>query len=293
MELTAYIREDLKLRIQSEEGLPCKLTLSGLAEHYDVSLTPVRVAIGELIAQGFVRKQSNGRLEVSSNEKRHAGTRLKAVEPPRVASDWDQLLVKEVMLSSLQRDAVYLREEAIARKYEVGRSVIRQALGRLAGAGLIEHVPRCGWLVHPIQEDDMRGYLEIREALEMKALDLAKAYLVPGELEQMLEGNLETAEGAAPRLDNRLHQYLIEKSRNRYIHSFFRQYTASYYTAVFEYAAPEAHVVAEMAAQHRQILESLIARHWAKARQALSEHIWAQRPILRDLLKLRTIRRMA
>ncbi len=100
----------------------------------------------------------------------------------------------------------------------------------------------------------------------------------------MLAGNPVTAEGEPPRLDNRLHQYLIERSGNRYMQSFFRQYTATYYTAVFDYAAPEAHVVAEMSSQHRQILEALIAKHWAKARQALSDHIWAQRPILKNLL---------
>jgi DNA-binding FadR family transcriptional regulator len=107
----------------------------------------------------------------------------------------------------------------------------------------------------------------------------------------MLEGNPATSEGESPRLDNRLHQYLIERSGNRYIQNVFGQYTASYYTAVFDYAAPEAHVVAEMAAQHRRILAALITKHWAQARQALAEHIWAQRPILKRLLQPRTIRR--
>ena len=285
MNLAAYIREDLKHRIHSPEGLPCKLTLPGLAEHYEVSVSPVRSAIADLIDEGVIRKQPNGRLVVGGVKGRLTATsRPKAVRPPPTSQDWDQALVKEIMIAGLDRDAVYLREEALAGKYEIGRSVIRQSLGRLAGAGLIEHVPRCGWLVHPIQEDDMCAYLEIREALELKALDLAKPHLECSQLEQMLADNSLTAEGESPRLDNRLHQYLIQASRNRYIQGFFRQYTATYYTSVFDYAAPEAHVVAEMASQHRQILEALIAKHWAKARQALSDHIWAQRPILKGLL---------
>ena len=103
----------------------------------------------------------------------------------------------------------------------------------------------------------LAAYLEIREALELKAFDLAKSHLGHSRLEKMLAGNQVTAEGEPPQLDNRLHQYLIEKSRNRYIQSFFRQ-----------------------------ILEALIAKHWAKARKALSDHIWAQRPILRSLLDI-------
>ena len=116
---------------------------------------------------------------------------------------------------------------------------------------------------------------------------LVRAERERSQLEKMLAGNLGAGEGESPRLDNQLHQYLIEMSRNRYIRSFFRQYTATFYTAVFDYAAPEAHVVAKMAAQHREILEALLAKHWAQARRALSDHIWAQRPILKGLLDAR------
>jgi DNA-binding GntR family transcriptional regulator len=292
MGLAGYIEEDLKACLSSGAELPCRLTLGSLAGHYRVSLTPVRVAIDRLIAEGMVRKRSNGRLEVARPPRRVGEPPRRPTAPP-ATRDWDQVLVKEVMLSSLGREAVYLREEALARKHAVGRSVIRQSLGRLAGAGLIEHVPRCGWLVHPIREDDVQAYLEVREVLELKALDLARPHLVREELEAMLEGNPQLAEGEPPRLDNRLHQYLVAKSGNRYIQRFFRQYTASYYTAVFDYAAPEAHVVAEMALQHRQILEALIAKRWARAREVLAEHIRAQQPVLRNLLGLGDGRRTA
>jgi DNA-binding FadR family transcriptional regulator len=108
---------------------------------------------------------------------------------------------------------------------------------------------------------------------------VSRADLLP-----VLEGNAPVDQGQSPRLDNRLHDYLIARSGNRYIRNFFGQYTATYYTSVFDYAAPEAHVVAEMAAQHRIILEALIDRRWAQARDALALHIRAQRPILSRLL---------
>jgi len=203
----------------------------------------------------------------------------------RFHEDWDQILIREVMRTSLGSDAAYLREEALARKYRVGRSVIRQTFSRFAGAGLVEHVPRRGWLVRPFREEDMRAYLEIREALELKALDLARPHIQREDLIRMLEGNPERKKGAFPRLDNRLHRYLIEKSQNRYIREFFRQYVSIYYTALFDYAAPEVSVVTQMARQHRRILESLLSRAWARARQALVEHIQAQGRVLKKLLK--------
>lgn len=285
MKLTAYIKQDLKRRIRSGRSVPRKLTLAGLSEHYGVSLTPVRRAVGELIDEGYVRKLPNGRLAVN-DERVGTGEPGEALPAPRTPDDWDEILVRDVALASLGRSAVHIREEALARKHGVGRSVIRQTFHRFAGARLIEHVPRCGWLVHPLREENVRAYLDVREVLELKALDLARPHLVPDDLQGMLEGNPAPAKGEPPRLDNRLHQYLIDKSGNRYIRDFFRQHVARYYAALFDHAAPETSVVAKMAAQHRWILQALIAKDWSRARRAISAHIRSQGVLLKRLLSL-------
>jgi DNA-binding GntR family transcriptional regulator len=283
MGLTSYIAEDLRGRIRSGVQLPSALSLPALARHYDVSLTPVRGAVAQLLSDGCIEKLSNGRLAMVPVKKRPS-QRFQVVQPPPTPRDWDRVLIREVMVTSLQREPVHLRDEALAKQHRVGRSVIRQSLGRLAGAGLIEHLPRRGWFVHPIREDDVVAYLDVREVLELKALDLARSHVSRADLVPMLEGNAPVDEGQSPHLDNRLHDYLIAKSGNRYIRNFFRQYAATYYTSAFDYAAPEAHVVAEMAAQHRVILGALIGRKWVQARDALAHHIRAQRPVLIRLL---------
>ena len=150
MELTDYIAEDLRGRIRSGVRLPCAVSLPALAKHYGVSLTPVRGAVAQLLADGCIEKLPNGRLSVVPAGKK-SPQKFLAVQRPPTAQDWDRLLIREVMLASLEREPVHLREEALAEKHQVGRSVIRQSLSRLAGAGLIEHIPRRGWLIHPIQ----------------------------------------------------------------------------------------------------------------------------------------------
>ena len=284
MALTGYIAEDLKTRIRSGGALPCPLTLSALANHYGVSLTPVRGAVAQLVAEACLEKVPGGRMAVVP-VKRRLAMRRTPIAPPPTARDWDRVLIRDVMLASLHREPLRLRDEVLARKHGVGRSVIRQSLGRLAGAGLIEHLPRRGWRVHPVREEDVSAYLEIREVLELKALDLARPRIRKADLLEMLAGNPAVGNDRLPHLDNRLHDYLIEKSGNRYIQIFFRQHTATYFTAAFDHAAPEAHVVAKMAAQHRAILDALIARRWDRARQALVRHIRAQKPILMRILR--------
>lgn len=283
-ELATYIEQDLKRRIHAGTDVPMRLTLAALAKMYGVSVTPVCAAVSRLIADGFIHKGTTGRLSV--NEGRlGTGTAPEAIDTPRTPDDWDHIVIEDVMRASLGREATYLREEALARHHEVGRSIIRQALMRLAGTGLLEHIPRCGWQVSPCREEDVLDFLDVREVLELKALDLARSHLCPDELRRILAANPVPEPGMPPRLNNELHGYLIRQSGNRYLCGFFNQYVARYYTALFDYAAPEAAVVVEMAGQHRRILQALLARSWKQARDALAEHIQAQARVLNALLR--------
>lgn len=283
--LTHYVEEDLRRRIQSGQDLPHPLTLASLSQHYGVSLAPVRSALDALIEEGLIhKKESNGRIEVNS-EKIGTSRSYEPAASPLRPDDWDRLLIKEVVLASLSGTATYLREEALAHKHGIGRSVIRATFSRFAGAGLIEHIPRRGWRVRPLNLEDVRAYLQVRETLELKAMDLARPHLNRGDLEQMLAGNRPNHNSSA-KLDNRLHGYIIEKSGNHYIRDFFRQYVSAYYGTLFDYAAPEASVMGEMAGQHCRILNALITRAWVRAREALVEHIQSQERVLSELLRL-------
>jgi DNA-binding GntR family transcriptional regulator len=253
-----------------------------MAAHYEVSLTPVRVAVRALIDAGYLRKENNARLAVQPRPTgAHRGTRN--VKKPAPPPDWAEIMTHDIMFSSLRGDTGFLREEATAGRYGVSRTVVRQVFSRLAGKGLLEHVPRSGWRVRRFDEDDMSAYLEVREILELKALALAQTKLARADLESMLAGNPVPEAGKAVQLDNRIHAYLLDKAGNFYLHDFFERHGA-YYMLLFERAALEAQVVAEMAGQHRAILHALIEEDWAGAGQALVQHIRAQRPIMRKLL---------
>ena len=204
------------------------------------------------------------------------------LEVAAVVESWETVLTREIIQRSLRGDADYLREEATAQRIDVGRTALRQFFSRLAGKGLLEHVPRCGWRVRAFSAVDLAAYLEVRETLELKALDLARPRLVPEDLRRMLSGNLP-ASGQQARLDNQLHAYLIEKAENRYLADFFERH-GLYYTTLFDHAAPAAKVVAEMARQHRTILRALLEKDWPRARRALSHHIRSQQPIIEKLL---------
>lgn len=283
MNLAEFIQADLQTRLDAGLEPPCKLTYAALSKHYKVSLSPVRVAVEQLVRAGYLAKGSNGRLDV--NQRRHlAHEGNAAVQWPVRPVDLEEVIRSDVIRDSFLGNGEYLREEAAAQKYGIGRTALRPILGRLAGQGLLLYVPRCGWKIRKPNEEDLRDYLDCREALELKALDLAAPKLDPEDLQDLLKRNQAVTTEGAVALDNSLHQYWIFRSDNRYIIDFFERH-ALYYTTLLEHAAPEAEVVAEMAAQHCDILRELLAGNLARSRRALSVHIRSQAPIVAKLIK--------
>jgi DNA-binding GntR family transcriptional regulator len=283
MTLAELVFEDLSARIESREPLPCKLTFLALAKHYKVSLTPVRTAVKRLVSEGYLHVLDNGRLRVSENPPQHRGSKRTTLRS-LVPQDHEAIIRSDLIRMSLLGDVRYIREAAAAAKYGIGRTVLRPIFSRLAGQGLLEHVPRRGWRVRPFDTKDLCDFIEVREALELTALEEARPKLQKEELQQFLEGNRPGGDMQMGALNNNLHSYWIKLSGNRYIIDFFERQTL-YYRTLFDYAAPEAHVVNEMATQHREILEALIDGRWRDAKKALVQHIRDQKPIVQQLME--------
>ena len=222
-----------------------------------------------LVRERYLHKQSNGRLEFSaraSGRDKPGATPARRQAPKAAASsaaaDCEAALVRDHRPQPA-RQGIF-REQATARRLA---SVARPCGTRSAGwpARASSMCRACGWRMHTFDAADLEAYLEAREALELKALELARPRLVGEDLQRMLRGNSPVA-GRRERLDNRLHAYLVEKARNRYLADFFERH-GLYYTTLLDHAAPAAQVVAEMARQHRAILRALLAQDWPRARR--------------------------
>ncbi len=283
MTLTEYIKSDIQGHIETGRGVPCRLTIAALSAHYNVSLTPVRAAIDQLLQEDYLVKLSNGRLDVRPL-KRKPRRSAQAVELPKRPIDLEEIVRRDVIRASLLGTNEYLREEGTAKKYAVGRTALRPILSRLSGQGFLNYVPRCGWQIRKLDEADLKAYLDCREALELKSLDLARPRLVREDLLKLLEGNRGRDAKPSAVFDNSLHAYWINRSENPYIVNFFTIY-GRFYMTLLEYLAPEAAVVAEVAAQHCEILEAVIDERWGDARQALKRHIRDQLPIARKAME--------
>jgi len=285
MSISSYIRDDLSVRLRTSQELPVELTLDSLASFYNVSFTPVRAAVAELIENGLLEKGSNRRLARSSNIELQASTGSDTPALPQRPREPFEIVRDELVRLSLKGgETVYLREETTAEKHGISRSAIRNIFHRLAGSGLLEHIPRRGWRLRPFCQDDLNAYLEIRELLELKALELARPHFESAALEKLLKLNQITpGENHQYQVDESLHSYIIKLSGNSYIRDFFKR-QGLYFEVLFRWEDHDRAAVLETLRQHRAVLHALLEKDWLQARKALAYHIRNNHPILSNIV---------
>ncbi len=285
MTLKQYIKQDLAARVLSGEEPPSALTLDRLSSRYNVSITPVREAVLELLAEGVLQRDGGRRL--TAGQRRLPDYAQAESSRPTTPEERLEMVSRDLVRLSVEGEPILLREQATAEKYGLSRTAIRQIFHRLASDGLLEHLPRRGWRLRPFRQDDLDSYTEIRVALERKALELAKHRLLEEDLLEMLERNRLPENGQeAPEIDDRFHAYIIAKAENSYITNFFAR-QGKYYEMVFDWEAHDQAAATQAVEQHREILESLIARNWEEAADRLENHIRHNHPVLKRLLEER------
>ena len=109
---------------------------------------------------------------------------------PSDPRDHYEEISKDLLTRSMGGEGVFIREEDTAKRYAISQSAVRQVLHRLAGMGLLEHLPRRGWRLRPFRREDLDAFLEVREVLELKALALAWPHLVDAELQAIYDRNV-------------------------------------------------------------------------------------------------------
>ena len=275
MTLSEQIQEDIKAHIVAGETLPYPLTLSGIAGQFKASLMPARTAVEQLIDAKFLFRTEDGSLVINPRRRsRDPHVSLSSLRPTAPVAP-EKKLAEHIIGLSLGGTGECLREEATAEEFGIGRTVLRRIFNRFSGEGLIEHLPRRGWRVRPYSETEMLDYIDMRETLELRALELAMPRLDPDFLRQLITGNRPDASGK-PQLDNRLHQHWIDRAENRYLSQFFDQ-NGIYYDALFASAVLDDQTVARRAREHCRILKALLAGDLPAAKDALSKHIRDQR----------------
>lgn len=101
--------------------------------------------------------------------------------------------LREKLLSGEIQPHEYLVEAKIAREIKTSRTPVREALHNLESEGLIESIPRVGYVVKAISEHEVEEICEIRRVVEELAVQWA-IEKARDRLIKELKGNIAIAE---------------------------------------------------------------------------------------------------
>lgn len=214
-----------------------------------------------------------------------AGPGLSAIKTERVTDTVYQVL-REGIVDGTFTPGSKLNVDEIARRLDVSRTPVHEALAVLATDGLVDVQPRKGTFVAEFTLEDYAETLDVRRALEVLACETACARATAADVAELrslmhqLERSVAEAPSAAAAAavhdatNSAFHHRLVQLSGNRRLIAMYEDLRAHLRIA-------RAHVdattwfarVPQEAAEHAAILVALDARDVDAMKRALDAHL--------------------
>jgi DNA-binding GntR family transcriptional regulator len=216
--------------------------------------------------------------------------------PQARSKRWDHGLRRQVLVDSLLKEIVngqiqpgqHLVTQALARRFDVSHTPVREALIMLAGMGLVDVAPNRGAIVRQLTPREVREVCQVRRALECEAVRLACGRLHRDDL-QSIQADLQRmiavespdqhhfiAEARA--VDSRLHDLIAGRCGNTFLarelsrlKNLFRAFRDVAWDR--SEARNDYHRLDAEAREHLTIVEALLACDRPRAVRAMARHI--------------------
>jgi DNA-binding GntR family transcriptional regulator len=195
------------------------------------------------------------------------------------AADQIYLTLKEEILSGEIGTSKLLSENEIARRFQVSRTPVREALGRLVCDGLVQVLPQRGHQVRTIPFSEVLQAFRLRELLEVEAAGEA-ALNITGQDIQKLTGIVSDPEDAV--LANyKFHTTVAQIGGNRLLVEMLEELLTLMQSIILLTPTlydpdPELKIIAALATRNPQA-----------AREAMRTHIYESRDLLMNFYNRR------
>ena len=188
--------------------------------------------------------------------------------------------LRKKILSNQLVSGTRLKEDIWAKRLDVNRMAVREALTRLLGEQLIETGEKGGYFVKSMSVEDVRQIRELREILELGAIRLAiqkideegirKLEEICNDFSSMVERGYF---GGACEADVKFHETLIDFAQNDKLKDIyeisniplFHQKLGKSQTHMDDYELTDQ--------EHRQLLKALKEKDVKLAEETLSKHL--------------------
>lgn len=199
--------------------------------------------------------------------------------------------LREAILKGELKPGERLMELQLAAKLGVSRTPIREAIRMLQQEGLAVTIPRKGAQVAAMTEKDMEDSLQIREALESLAVELACEKITKPQL-VMLESNIAAFEAAInandlkqmAQADIEFHDMICMAAANPKLIVILSHMRENVYRYRVEYLKDDRNHM-RLIHEHKQIVSGLKRRKKDYAVEVMKQHLSNQTAAMKDIIR--------
>jgi DNA-binding GntR family transcriptional regulator len=169
----------------------------------------------------------------------------------------------------------------LADKLGISRTPVNIALYLLFKQGFLDFVPKQGYTVHQLTKEESDSLYEMREVLEMGAIEKAIANSTEESLTNLGQREVAFSKAVADGvgrgrflLDQEFHAYILEMSGNLYLADYYREI----YQKIFlrhRISPLRGERTIHAPAEHHEMFEAIRSRDVLRAKIAISAHIKA------------------
>jgi DNA-binding GntR family transcriptional regulator len=170
----------------------------------------------------------------------------------------------------------------LAKKIGVSRTPVNHALSILANEGFLDFIPHQGYAVHELTQEEAGALYQVREIIELGAIELAIRKMTPEKMETLRQkkeviAEKLTADHVTRRnfiLDQEFHLCYIDTAGNPYLTGCFREV----YQRIFLRHRLEGLSIArnqQVVSEHDEILKAISQKDVRKAKELIKKHIRA------------------
>lgn len=201
------------------------------------------------------------------------------------------LTLRQAILKGELQPGERLMEIQLANKLGVSRTPVREAIRKLQAEGLVLMIPRKGAEVADITEKSLTDVLEVRQALEKLAVQLACDKITAEEIEALEEAALDFRKIAAgddvtatAEADVRFHDIIYLSTDNQKLVTLLNNLREQMYRYRVEHLKNK-NVYPRLFAEHDEIIRCLKAGDKESATAIVGDHISFQKDSVTDVIR--------
>ncbi|MFB9134217.1 GntR family transcriptional regulator [Vibrio olivae] len=205
-----------------------------------------------------------------------------------------EYLIESIVNGSVPSGAK-ISEPELAKRLQVSRGPLREAIMRVEGLGLIERIPHVGARVTTLTLTKLVELYAVREALEGMAARLAARHIHPKELQALKtvlaahSEHIEQVEGASyfhQQGDFDFHYQIIKASRNQQLTTLLCD-ELYHLLRMYRFQSPRSHSrPTEALQEHKFILQAIEQGDEELAELLMRRHISRSRDLIEQQIRL-------